>query len=153
MATFVMILECVFVYGTLRLHPRLDAAGLLRGRSEFVGFATVQGRLYDLGPFPGAVPSDRPEDHVVGEVHRLSDPDTTFTLLDDYEGCGEAEPGPHLFRREVVVATLETGAHIECAVYWYVGATSGKRLIPTGDYSLVRSSESALPPDGGHLSL
>jgi gamma-glutamylcyclotransferase (GGCT)/AIG2-like uncharacterized protein YtfP len=129
----------VFVYGTLRQHPPHEAAELLRGKSMFIGFATIPGTLYDLGPFPGAVPVGDPHDVVVGEVHRMADPDATLTVLDDYEGCGENDPHPHLFRREIAVATLESGVKVECAVYWYTRATHDKRRIPSGDYHQGRT--------------
>lgn len=127
-----LIPECVFVYGTLRLH-RL-AHDLLRGRSAFVGFATVPGRLYDLGPFPGALPAENSDEQIHGEVHRLDAPDQAFRLLDEYEGCSGADPIPHAFRRDAVLASLESGDTIECAIYWFTGRPPEERRITSGDY-------------------
>ena len=129
--------DCVFVYGTLRLHPPHPETDLLRGRSTFLGSGTVRGRLYDFGAFPGAVPSGGPDDVIIGEVHRISEPVRTFALLDAYEGCGRGDPRPQLFRREIVTARLESGPDVECAIYWYVGGTAGGQWIRSGDYEML----------------
>ena len=44
----------LFVYGTLRPHLARGEAQALIATLEIVGPATVQGKLYDFGAFPGA---------------------------------------------------------------------------------------------------
>ena len=122
------------MYGTLRLHPDHFAHDLLRGRSTFLGDATVPGRLYDLGSFPGALPAASPEDTIHGEAYRITEPEQTFSLLDEYEGCSDADPIPHAFRRDSVIATLKSGEELECAIYWFTGVPAEERRIASGDY-------------------
>ncbi len=42
---------------------------------RYVGRGKIQGHLYDLGRFPGAVPSSSPQNKITGEVYELSNPD------------------------------------------------------------------------------
>ena len=45
----------LFVYGTLRDDPAHDMFHVLAANAELIGEATVAGRLYDLGEYPGLV--------------------------------------------------------------------------------------------------
>jgi gamma-glutamylcyclotransferase (GGCT)/AIG2-like uncharacterized protein YtfP len=83
----------------------------------------VQGRLYDFGQYPGAVPSDQLDHWVHGEIHRLEDP-RLLSLLDEYEGAE--------FERAVALVRTDDG-NIDCWIYWYVGGATG-RLIASGDW-------------------
>lgn len=97
---------------------------MLADRAQMVGTARVAGLLYDLGSYPGAVPSDQPDHWVHGEMWRLDDPQL-LPLLDEYEGAE--------FKR--AVTSVRT---VECWIYWYVGEAQG-RLIPEGDWLLGRA--------------
>jgi gamma-glutamylcyclotransferase (GGCT)/AIG2-like uncharacterized protein YtfP len=44
----------------------------------------VPGSIYRMGRFPAFRPEPRGEVH--GELYRLSDPETTLRVLDEYEG-------------------------------------------------------------------
>jgi len=118
--------DCLFVYGTLRRGSNNKFARLLEDRAQFLGAARVPGRLYDLGPYPGAVASNQPDDRVHGELHRLTDPQL-LPLLDDYEGAE--------FERASVAAQTENGERVECWIYWYRGAEKGRRIL-SGDWFL-----------------
>ncbi len=76
----------VFVYGTLKRgqpnHARLQGA-------RWLGEAWLEGAcLYDLGPFPMAIPA---EGRVAGEVYAV--PAEVLPELDAFEGC------PRLYQR------------------------------------------------------
>ena len=122
----------LFVYGTLMRrfrHPMHDA--LARG-AEFVGEGCVQGRLYDLGRYPGLVLSEVAENRVFGELYRLHD-DDVLRVLDDYEGCGPGDPEPHEYvRRMVSVRAGDRAA--EAWVYVYAGPIGGLRQFVSGRY-------------------
>lgn len=123
----------VFVYGTLRKDSRGQVLSPLCRDWIFLGYGTVGGRLYDFGAYPGAVPSDDPEQRVRGEVYLLPAPDTMLPPIDRYEGCsGEDEP-PHEFERELVTLEMDDGSPQEAWIYWYKLDPKG-RWLQSGDY-------------------
>ena len=114
-------LTLLFVYGSLRRGGA--AHGLLEG-SEEVGAARYQGRLYDLGAYPGAVPSGDAADVVHGEVRRL--PAARLEGLDRFEG-------PE-YSRERVCVRLAAGGVRECWIYLYRGELRGRARVASGDW-------------------
>ena len=101
----------------------------------FVGHARIQGRLFDLGEYPGLVLSCDPGLSVRGEVYALTNPLETLSRLDDYEGCGPNDTTPHEFERVERDVVLDSGAISKAWVYAYRGSTANKREIVSGDYS------------------
>ncbi len=114
----------LFVYGTLRRGSNNQFARSLAEQGQFVANARLQGKLYDFGRYPGAVRSDESGQWVHGEVHSFED-SKLLLLLDEYEG-------PE-FERAVAAAELEDRRMIDCWIYWYVGAETG-RPITSGDW-------------------
>lgn len=89
----------VFVYGTLRAGEvnDLNAAAQRHGIAAptLLGTATVAGRLYDFGSYPGLV-LDETADQVVGDIYDVAD--ALVPVLDEIE---EVYPGQAtLFVRE-----------------------------------------------------
>jgi gamma-glutamylcyclotransferase (GGCT)/AIG2-like uncharacterized protein YtfP len=76
----------VFVYGSLRKRLNHPLHGLLEKQGICVTTGYFQGKLYDLGRYPGAVPSHGKNDRVPGELYRLTDPHRILQVLDTYEG-------------------------------------------------------------------
>jgi gamma-glutamylcyclotransferase (GGCT)/AIG2-like uncharacterized protein YtfP len=124
----------LFVYGTLRKDNRNSMSQLLAGKARLLGRARMQGRLFDLGEYPGLVLSRDPDSWVYGEVYALDNPDETLACLDDYEGCGPNDSVPHEFERIRNDVILESGERDIVWVYVYRGSTAGKREILSGDY-------------------
>lgn|SRR5439155_2585281 len=154
----------LFVYGTLRRrfarHSLLQAVG-----ARYVGRGSVQGELFDLGDFPGAVkPRDaappleacspgpsgvhslkapregvRAQPHVVGEVFRLPSPERTFKTLDAYEGASSASKD--LYTRELTEVTLQRGERVTAWVYWLNRLPAEMRRIVSGDYAKNRQKQ------------
>ncbi len=126
--------EHLFVYGTLRRAFGHPMHRLLARHADYAGEATYQGRLYDLGPYPGVLPSDQANEEVKGELYALY-PGTRADLLarlDAYEGCGP--PGEALYRREKHVIYARDGAPVQAWVYLYNRPLTGARRIFSGDY-------------------
>ena len=76
----------LFVYGSL-----LSAAGhpngeRLRGEARLIGEASIPGRLYRVGWYPGLVEAAAGSARVHGEVYALNDPASSLAWLDAYEG-------------------------------------------------------------------
>ncbi len=100
-----------------------------------MGEASFRGRLYNLGGYPGAVPSDESSDIVKGELHHLHESGRVFRDLDQYEGCGPAQPPPTDFRRQrVVVDLVSSSKKVTAWIYLYNHPTGRLRVIPSGDY-------------------
>jgi pyruvate carboxylase len=127
----------LFVYGTLRHACGHQMHRLLAEHAEFVGEATIQGRLYLVGEFPGAVETASPEDRVQGEVYSLNQAEELLTALDAYEDFDPQSPGTSLYRRDKAMTLLRDGKTVEAWVYFYNRPTAGLRPIPSGDFLQV----------------
>lgn len=92
----------LFVYGSLMssVSTPMGARERIRlaGESRSLGPAKTQGRLYNLGQYPGLAPPTSPDDIVQGELLELFNPAATFLWLDQYEGVphGNRSGGDYL---------------------------------------------------------
>jgi gamma-glutamylcyclotransferase (GGCT)/AIG2-like uncharacterized protein YtfP len=123
-----LINELLFVYGTLRRGSRHPLARLLAENAEWLGFAYFRGLLFDIGPYPGAVPSGDPAHRVRGEVYRLKDPAAILPLLDRYEEFGKEFPEPNEFIR-TRQAVLRGSSTVEAWIYLYNHPTDDLALL------------------------
>lgn len=141
--------ENLFVYGTLLSNPDHPVSRLLRRHARRLGTASISGRLYDFGAFPGAVPSGRRAERIYGEVYALRNPaQRIWHALDRYEGCAPEDPEPHLFRRQLVEARLDMAHTVKAWVYFYNRPTGALRPVPGGRYrgALARRERGERPP-------
>lgn len=124
----------LFVYGTLRCGCESPMRHMLSLHAELIATATFQGRLFSVDGYPGAVPSDNPEERVRGELYRLIDEDYLLKLLDDYEECGPGFPDPHEYVREIREVRMEGGETVHAWIYLYNRPTCDLGLIRSGDF-------------------
>jgi len=124
----------LFVYGTLRSGLANPFATKLQNSERLLGRARLKGRLYLIADYPGCVPSEHEGEWVHGEVYELKTPDATYQMLDDYEGCGAHDRGPHEFRRVILPVQLDSGRWIDASVYIFTQDVSTKQRIETGDF-------------------
>jgi gamma-glutamylcyclotransferase (GGCT)/AIG2-like uncharacterized protein YtfP len=124
--------EQVFFYGTLRTgFTRTTRAGIDEFL-KFAGHASINGKLFDLGIYPAAVPAT--DSRIRGEVFEMADAPKVLAALDRIEGHRPAEPERSLYRRTQVPATMEDG-HIEDVwVYFYNAPLGRAPRIASGDY-------------------
>ncbi|HME00498.1 MAG TPA: gamma-glutamylcyclotransferase family protein [Terriglobia bacterium] len=126
--------DLLFVYGSLRRGFELH--GVLAGLgARHVGNASLRGRLFDLGHYCGAKPSNAAADRVHGEVYRLANPERALGILDRTEGLRPGAPAESFYRREAAEVTLENGATTQAWIYWLARWPGPKRLIASGDYA------------------
>lgn len=129
----------LFVYGSLLTgtsHRRLDR--LMKACLAHSRPAVIQALLYDLGDYPGAVPSTLKADRVHGRLITIPNP-TLWRLLDQYEDFNPGRSHASEFVRTPYMAQrLNTRRPVRCWVYFYNGDVSGKSYIPGGDYSRSR---------------
>ena len=121
--------DLLFAYGTLMRGFRLHH--LIVEQAELVGEGTVNGRLLDLGSYPGAVREEPGAIH--GEVYRLSAP-ALLAILDREEGYRPDAPGQDLYLRHLTAVRLSDGREVTAWIYWYHGPRGRAVPIPGGDY-------------------
>ncbi len=124
--------DYLFVYGTLRSQMKDPLHRLLETQAVLVGTGTFQGKLYDLGRYPGVVRSRGNTDRVIGEIYRFSEPQRAFQILDEYEG--------HRFKRKRVTIIQADGKSITSWIYLYVRSVTHRARIQAGDYVQYRNS-------------
>jgi gamma-glutamylcyclotransferase (GGCT)/AIG2-like uncharacterized protein YtfP len=115
----------LFVYGTLKSSFRNRYALRLRREARLIGRAQMPGRLYRLRWYPGMRPPRGPET-VSGELYKLRQPLKTLKLLDAWE---------ERYRRELHLATLDTGASLRAWVYMYRQPRPEYRRIASGEWN------------------
>ena len=124
--------QYVFFYGTLMTgfdrRARLGMDDRLRAR----GAGTIEGKLFDLGLYPAAVPST--EGRVRGEVYELLDPVAMLAALDDIEGYEPASQDSSLYVRRPARVTLDDGTELEAWAYFYNAPLGQAPAITSGDY-------------------
>ena len=138
--------DYIYLYGTLL--PELAPANLrpLLARLEPVGSATVPGRLYDLGDYPGAVSEVSATLSVHGRVFALPGRDV-LRAFDAYERFDERDVSGSLYRRVRQLVTLDDGSKVTCWMYAYNRHPRSAPVVPGGDY-LVHRSLSPSPGPG-----
>ncbi len=128
----------LFVYGTLRPAASDPLGRRARDRlfaqSTLVGTASVTGRLYDLGTYPGLWREDGITTRVSGYVLELAAPFATFAWLDRYEG--------NEYHRLVCPVALEAGGRIEAWLY-ALHHRPAAPVVATGDWLDVAAERAA----------
>lgn len=136
----------LFVYGTLRPDRSPTAVRDVVGGLRAVGDATLRGRLYGLGEYPGLLLDDH-ADLVHGHLLELAPQDVSavWMRLDAYEGFVPSEPSRSLFRREKCTAQCH-GTPVECWVYVYNGGVDETRRIASGVWNPQTRSDEVTTP-------
>ncbi|WP_170937283.1 MULTISPECIES: gamma-glutamylcyclotransferase family protein [Rhodomicrobium] len=126
--------DALFIYGTLRPGSGHGMARRLAAESAYLGPAAMPGRLYRIGAYPGAVPTEKPGEIVHGDAVRLLNPGRTFAWLDEYEGCGVKQPEPQAYQRVIVPVRLHSREALQAWVYFYHHPVHPARRIPDGRF-------------------
>ncbi len=126
--------DYIFVYGTLKRDANSEKHQLLAKYAEFVDDAGYQGKLYKVDYYPGAVPSDNPNDVVQGEVYLLHRADAALSLLDQYEEFGPEFPEPNEYIRLKQTVALKNGRTVTAWVYVYNHSTENLELIKSANF-------------------
>lgn len=126
-------MQNVFVYGTLRAGE-INDIGAAAARNDIatptlVGPATLRGRLFDFGAYPGLVP-DEAGVHVRGDVYAIDD--ELVAVLDEIEQVYPGVEG-RFVPREVTVDV--EGTPVTCRYYPVQrDAVKGLPEIRSGDW-------------------
>ena len=95
-------------YGTLRTGFNRTTRAGVDGLLKFAGRGWINGKLFDLGIYPAAVPAS--DARVWGEVFEITDPPTVLAALDRIEGHRPTEPERKYLRSRARVRDAGTTA-------------------------------------------
>ena len=133
--------DLLFVYGTLMNNIQSNIAGYLHQHSDFVGEGSLQGRLYDLGSYPGVIYDMQAGSCVYGHVFRLHDPENMLKRLDFYEGISLLQADKNEYRRELIPVEVNK-EQVNCWTYLYNFSTGNLKEILGGNYlNYLKSNE------------
>ncbi len=124
----------IFVYGSLRSGFQNPAYGYITKHFTFISQAKVKGRLYDMGSFPVAVPTED-DVFIVGELYEHNKPvEFPWALgqLDDYEGLNPDDDEVQFYKRDKVTVFYKDVTS-DAWIYWYTGKVDGQPVIASGD--------------------
>ena len=135
----------LFLYGTLLPANASGKSRRIVKKLKPVGPATVAGRLYDLGDYPGGIPDESATTSIKGQLFELPEDELHSTvqilkLLDSYEEYDWADRRNSLFVRTRAVAELSDGRKITCWIYAYNREPENALLIADGDYSKSKAA-------------
>lgn len=125
----------LFVYGSLRSGFHNTVYSYISRYFIFDGLGTVQGKLYDIGEYPAAIPCTE-ECFITGELYHIANQATfeyAMEQLDDYEGLYFSNGEIPLFRRELV-NVLFNNTTVIAWMYWYNRPITNQPRIESGDY-------------------
>jgi gamma-glutamylcyclotransferase (GGCT)/AIG2-like uncharacterized protein YtfP len=122
----------LFVYGSLMASAGHAMGERLRREARLLGAATIQGRLYKISWYPGAVASRDPGERVHGEVYALAQPSRALAWLDRYEGIAPGTTRYAEYERVEQPVRLASGEEIAAWVYLYRGDVAGLSTAPDG---------------------
>lgn len=128
----------LFVYGTLMLRATSPMGRSQRARlareAEWLGLATVQGRLYNLGRYPGLTIEPGAGSLVHGEIVRLLDPGRSLRWLDAYEGIVPGAHDENEYRRVEIDALSPAGRVMRAWTYVYAKSVAGADHLSDGSW-------------------
>jgi gamma-glutamylcyclotransferase (GGCT)/AIG2-like uncharacterized protein YtfP len=126
--------EFIFVYGSLRRQTATALSQLLARHCTYLANGSMQGSLYEVDGYPGAIASAEPGERVFGELYRIIDREFLLRELDAYEECTQDFPQPHEYVRKKVLVSRESGGPVLAWVYLYNRDVSHLAQIRSGDY-------------------
>ena len=106
----------------------------MQAYAQYLDEAWLNGRLYQIDTYPGAILSPLPTQRVYGELYRIHDSQCLFAELDDYEECAPHFPHPHEYRREQHPIHRPDKPSLSAWVYVYNHASAESQRIASGDW-------------------
>ncbi len=126
--------EFIFVYGSLRKQIASSMYHVLVSHCEYFSDGVMQGTLYEVCDYPGAIESCDTNDKVFGELYKMLDRKLVLARLDNYEECSDRFPAPHEYFRKQLSIGLFGGGSVLAWVYLYNFDVSNLQQIISGDY-------------------
>jgi gamma-glutamylcyclotransferase (GGCT)/AIG2-like uncharacterized protein YtfP len=124
--------DLVFFYGTLMSAFRRSNDEPVSVALTPLGQGWISAALFDLGAYPGAIPS--PGSRVRGELHRMHDSAAALRTLDEFEGCRPGDDDGSLFVRRTTSVTRDDRSVEQAWVYFFNASLGAAPRIDSGDY-------------------
>lgn len=124
----------LFVYGTLRRGSHHPMSRLLALHARYQGAGHLNGRLYRLGRYPGAVISQRPNDWVRGDIYEMKVPQALLARMDRYEGLDSGRRCLGEYQRAIAAIHLDNGTIRQAWMYLYKKSVNRRKRMGAGDY-------------------
>jgi gamma-glutamylcyclotransferase (GGCT)/AIG2-like uncharacterized protein YtfP len=125
----------LFVYGSLRSGFHHSVYAYISSYFVFDGMGLVQGKLYDMGEYPAAIPATE-DCFITGELYHIAQEEEfarAMEQLDEYEGLLVEPVETPLFRRELV-EVLFKNTIVTSWMYWYNRTITSEQRIESGDF-------------------
>jgi gamma-glutamylcyclotransferase (GGCT)/AIG2-like uncharacterized protein YtfP len=122
----------LFVYGSLLSAIGHPSGERLRSEARLLGPASMPGRLYRVGWYPGLVEAAAGSSRVHGEVYALADPAHSLTWLDEYESIVPGKEASNEYGRAERAVQLASGGNLSAWVYLYQWDATGQALVEDG---------------------
>lgn len=128
--------DFLFTYGTLMQGFSNPFAQRLHTLSTFEGKGSFPGTLYKIDWYPGAHYNAESQNHVYGEVYRITSPEILFPELDDYEDVFEDEE-KSLYVRKIIPVFMQDQSIASCWIYLYNQNVNDLEIIESGNFRHV----------------
>ena len=125
----------LFVYGSLLSTVGHASGTRLRAEATLLGAASMPGRLYRVGWYPGLVESAAGDAHVHGEVYALTDPARSLAWLDDYESIVPGKEADNEYVRVERPVQMASGQGVIAWVYLYQRDVGGLEQVADGRWA------------------
>lgn len=128
----------LFVYGTL-MRGECRHHHIERCKPVRIEPATVAGKLFDYGEYPGLVAGPaHGASRVRGELIEFHDIEPVVALLDRVEGVRANPSAADEYRRMIVEVALSDGTRVPAWAYVAARIPPGARWIRSGNWRLWR---------------
>jgi len=131
-----MFKKHLFLYGSLLGNIKEEKVEkMFKDNCHFITKGFILGKLYDLGEYPGAIPTTNKDDKVFGKIFWVKHPRRTFRILDEYEEYFPKNPKKSLFIRcKTKAYLLPSENNIKCWTYFYNQKIDKEPQINSGNY-------------------
>lgn len=129
----------IFVYGTLKKEMLGKVMPEIKPYVRFSNRGYVNGKLYDLGEFPGAKPSKSADKKVYGQLLNIKPgfEEKVLKELDEYEEFYPLAKVNSLFKRQRVKVFTNDANVVDAWIYWYNKPVEEINEIGSGIYKKV----------------
>lgn len=122
----------LFVYGTLMRGIKSYMSKFLERNSRFIGIGYFEGRLFDLGSYPGLVKDNNSPYKVLGHIFEINE-FAVLKQLDIYEGNPTGFSEDYEYVRKLANVNFNTTV-LKTWIYLYNRPVQGLKEITSGNY-------------------